>query len=151
MRKQTRRKVYNLVNPIQFAMVGAATLPRKTLNDLRLKELAALDAMTKGQGTVSDWAILVDCMNLCEVMGKNGIGPEVLPVCEKVQETLHKAALHYEKTKRMVLDGPGIQAIRDLLEYADLQQASIPRSDFEKMIQKTINITRTGQNVVRIQ
>lgn len=28
MRKQTRRKVYNLVNPIQYAMVGASLLSR---------------------------------------------------------------------------------------------------------------------------
>jgi hypothetical protein len=53
---------------------------------------------------------------------------------------------------RMGLNGIGIQAIRDLLEYADLQQQSIPRSEFEKMIKKTKdNIRSHNDRVVEIK
>jgi hypothetical protein len=84
-------------------------------------------------------------------MAKAGVGPEVLPVCEKAQEALHKAAMRYQETMRMVLDGEGIQALRELIEYADLQQASIPRGEFEKYIQKTRNyIKSNGDRVVEI-
>ena len=98
--------------------------------------------MTKGAGTVTDWQTLVDVLNLAETMGKHGVGAEVLPVCEKAQDSLHKAAMRYQETKKMGLDGEGIQAIRDLIEYADLQQSSIPRSEFEKYIQKTKDYIR---------
>ena len=111
-------------------------------------EYSALEAITKGQGTVADWRTLVDVLNLSEMMGKNGVGPEVLPICEKAQESLHKAAMRYQETMRMGLDGQGIKACRDLIEYADLQQGSISRSEFERYIQKTKDHIRSNSNLV---
>jgi len=111
-------------------------------------EYSALEAITKGQGTVGDWRTLVDVLNLSEMMGKNGVGPEVLPICEKAQESLHKAAIRYQETMRMGLDGQGIKACRDLIEYADLQQGSISRSEFERYIQKTKDHIRSNSNLV---
>ena len=149
MRKKTKRKViWNLVNPIGHAMVGAAITPRQTLDKLRFLEYSALDAITKGMGTVQDWRTLVDVLNLSEVMGKAGLGPEVLPVCAKAQEGLHKAAMRFQETGKMGLDGPSITAIRDLIEYADLQQASISRAEFERYVQKTRNYIKSNSDRV---
>jgi len=151
MRKRTIRKQWVLLNPITHAIVGAAITHRERLDKLRMLEYSALDAITRGQGTVTDWRTLVDVLNLAEMMGKNGVGPEVLPICEKAQASLHKAAMRYQETMRMGLDGVGIQAIRELIEYADLQQSSIPRSEFEKYIQKTKNYIKShGDRVVEI-
>ena len=147
-RKRTKRKTWALLDPIQHAVIGAAITPRQTLDKLRFLEYTALDAITKGMGTIQDWRTLVDVLNLSEVMAKNGIGPEVLPVCAKAQEALHKAALRYEETKKMCLDGPGNQAIRELIEYADLQQASISRSDFEKYVKKTRDYIKSNSDRV---
>jgi hypothetical protein len=152
MRKKTKRKHWNLVDNVTHAMVGASITQRDKLDKLRLLEYSALDAMTKGQGTIHDWRVLVDVLNLSEMMGKSGVGPEVLPICEKAQESLHKAALRFQDTKQMGLDGQGIKSIRDLIEYADLQQGSISRSEFEKYIQKTKNyIKSNGDKVVEIE
>jgi len=151
MRKQVKRKVWALIDPCAHAIVGAAITPRATLDKLRFLEYSALDAITKGHGTVQDWRTLVDVLNLSEVMAKGGLGPEVLPVCAKAQEALHKAAMRYQETMKMGLDGVGIQAIRDLIEFADLQQSSIPRSEFEKYIVKTQNYIKShGNEVVEI-
>jgi hypothetical protein len=148
MRKRTKRKVWNLIDPIAHGIVGAAITPRATLDKLRFLEYSALDAITKGHGTVQDWRTLVDVLNLSEVMAKGGLGPEVLPVCAKAQEALHKAAMRYQETMRMGLDGPGIQAIRDLIEYADLQQASISRAEFERYVLKTRNYIKSNSDRV---
>jgi hypothetical protein len=148
MRKQTRRKIWALIDPIQHGIIGAAITPRQTLDKLRFTEYAALDAITKGMGTIQDWRTLVDVLNLSEMMAKNGIGPEVLPVCQQAQEALHKAAIRYQETMRMGLDGVGIKAIRDLLEYADLQQGSITRAEFERFVQKTKNYIKSNGNLV---
>ena len=151
MRKKTKRKVWSLIDNVTHAIVGASITQRDKLDKLRLLEYSALDAMTKGLGTVTDWRTLVDVLNLSEMMGKNGIGPEVLPICEKAQEGLHKAAMRYQETMKMGLDGQSIQAIRELIQYADLQQSSISRSEFEKYIQKTRNyIKSNGELVVEI-
>ena len=152
MRKRTKRKVWNLIDPLTHAIVGAAITQRDKLDKLRTLEYAALDAITRGKGTITDWRTLVDVLNLSEMMGKNGIGPEVLPICEKAQESLHKAAMRFQETKKMGLDGQGIQAIRDLIEYADLQQSSISRSEFERYIKKTKDYIRShGDKVVEIE
>ena len=152
MRKRTKRKVWNLIDPLTHAIVGAAITQRDKLDKLRTLEYAALDAITRGKGTITDWRTLVDVLNLSEVMGKSGIGPEVLPICEKAQESLHKAAMRFQETKKMGLDGQGIQAIRDLIEYADLQQSSISRSEFERYIKKTKDYIRShGDKVVEIE
>ena len=152
MRKKTKRKHWNLIDAVSHAIVGAAITQREKLDKLRLLEYSALDAITKGSGTVQDWRTLVDVLNLSETMARGGIGVEVLPVCEKAQESLHKAAMRYQETMRMGLDGEGIKAIRDLIEYADLQQSSISRSEFERYIQKTKDYIRShGDKVVEIE
>jgi hypothetical protein len=148
MRKTTKRKHWNLIDSVTHAIIGAAITQRDKLDKLRMLEYSALDSMTKGSGTVTDWRTLVDVLNLSEMMGKNGVGPEVLPICEKAQDSLHKAAMRYQETFRMGLDGQGIKAIRDLIEYADLQQSSIPRSEFERYIQKTKDHIRSNGNLV---
>ena len=151
MRKKTKRKHWNLIDPTVHAIVGASITQRDKLDKLRMLEYSALEAITKGQGTVGDWRTLVDVLNLSEMMGKHGVGPEVLPICEKAQESLHKAAMRYQETLQMGLDGEGIKACRDLIEYADLQQGSISRSEFERYIQKTKNYIRShGDKVVEI-
>lgn len=84
-------------------------------------------------------------------MARGGIGPEVLPVCQKAQEGLHKAAIRYQETLQLGLDGQTIQACRDLIQFADLQQGSISRSEFERYIQKTKDYIRShGDKVVEI-
>jgi hypothetical protein len=152
MRKQCRRKIWSTeTNAIAHAIAGAAITTRDILDGLRLRELAALEAVIKGHGTVNDWQILCDLLNVAEMMGKQGVGPEVLPICEEVHRALHEAALRYERTRKIGLDGKGIQAIRELMEYADLQQSSVSRSEFERYIQKTHNYLRSGgKDVVEI-
>jgi hypothetical protein len=149
MRKRTKRKVWALIDPIQHGIIGAAITQRDKLDKLRMLEYSALDAITKGQGTIHDWRTLVDVLNLSETMARNGIGKdEVLPVCEKAQKALHEAALRFQSTKRMGLSGEGIQSIRDLIQYADLQQSSISRSEFEKYILKTKNYIKSNNDLV---
>lgn len=113
-----------------------------------MTEWSALESMTKGKGTIQDWRTLVDVLNLAEMFGRQGIGPEVLPICEKAQEGLHKAALRYQSTMQMGLDGPTIEALRDLIEFADLQQGSVPRSQFERLVEKTRNYIKGNSNQV---
>jgi hypothetical protein len=151
MKKKCKRKVYPLLNSLVHGLAGAAVADSKSLDKLRLSELSAIDAMTKGMGTTEDWRWLADICNIAETMGKSGIGPEVLPYCEAVQKALLEAADRYQKTGKMGLSGVGITKIKDLWEYHDLQRTSIARSEYERMIQKTINHIRSkGKDVVEV-
>jgi hypothetical protein len=151
MKKKCKRKVYPLLNSLAHAIAGAAVADSKSLDKLRISELSAIDAMTKGMGTVEDWRWIADVCNIAETMGKAGIGPEVLPYCDEAQKALLEAADRYQKTGKMGLSGVGITKIKDLWAYHDLQRTSIARSEYERMIQKTINyIQSKGKHVVEI-
>lgn len=137
MRKQTKRKFWKLIDPIRHAILGAGITQNHLLDKLRLTELASIDAMTRGLGTLQDWQELTDMMNISEVMALDGVGPEVLPHCQQAQNALEQAALRYQSTMHMGLSGTGINALRDVFEYHDLQRRSISRSEYEKYIIKT--------------
>ena len=152
MRKKCKRKVWSTsINPLAHAIAGAAVADNAALDKLRLCELSAIDAMTKGMGTPHDWRWLADVLNIAETMAKHGIGPEVLPYCEDAQKALLEAKERFDKTGKMGLSGAGIKAIKELWEYHDLQRTSVARSEYERMIQKTINHVRShGKDVVEV-
>jgi len=152
MRKQCRRKVWSTaINPIAHAMAGAAVTDESSLNKLRLGELSALEAMRMGKGTLEDWRLLVDMLNITQTFIRHGIGPEAREDCQKAQESLYNAAKRYEKTKRMGLDGVGIKALQEVHTWHDLQRTSVARSVYEDMIEKTRNYIKSkGREVVEI-
>lgn len=148
MRKQCRRKVWNKVNPIEYAITGAAITSEDKLDKLRLSELSAIESMVKGNATTGDWRVLVDMLNIAETMGNSGLGIEVLPVCEIVQKEMEAAAHRYEKTRKMGLTGTGIRFIKELYALHDLQRTSVSRSEYERMIEKTMNYLRSNNHRV---
>ena len=153
MRKHCRRRIWSTsINPIAHAIAGACVADTASLNELRKNELKSLEAMKSGEAGVQEWQILCDMMNIAEMMGKNGIGPEVLDHCKAATEALHRAAKRYEATKKMGLSGEGLRALGDIMEYHDLQRTSVSRSQYEKMIQKTTNYIKShGKNVTHIE
>jgi hypothetical protein len=48
----------------------------------------------------------------------------------------------------MGLDGAGIQALREVYEWHDLQRTSVARSIYEQMIEKTRNRIKSKANEV---
>jgi hypothetical protein len=152
MKKRCKRQIWSTtINPIAHAIAGASVADKKSLDKLRLCELAAIDNMVNGRATTEDWRWLADVCNIAETMGKSGIGPEVLPYCQESQKALLEAAERYQKTGKMGLSGLGLTSIKEMWEYHDLQRTSIARSDYEKMIRKTANYIKSkGKDVVEI-
>lgn len=149
MRKRTRRKIWSTeINPIAHAIAGACITDEVSLNKLRLSELAAIDAMSRGLAGIEDWRLLADMVNICETLADSGIGPEALPHCKLLQDDMIVAAERYEKTKKMGLSGIGLKAARDVFSYHDVQRASISRGEYERMIQKTRGRIMSGHHKV---
>jgi len=139
MKKSCKRKVWSLVNPIRHAIEGVAPPQGAKLDLLRTHELSAIEAFRTGTATVHEWSKVVGMMNLCEHMAHRGIGPEAIEVCDEAYKHLMEAAKRYEKTHKMGLTGPGLQCVRDLYEYHDLQRTSVSLSVYEKHIFDTAN------------
>lgn len=147
-RKRCIRKHYTTApgfNPILHAILGAAITDKESSDKLLLRELSALESITHGTGSEQDWRDLVDVVNLCAEAMRMGIGREAYDACKQAKESLEEAAHRYKATGRMGLTGAGIQAIRDTIEYHDLQRRSIARSQYELIIKKTADRVRSNR------
>jgi hypothetical protein len=150
MRKQCKRKVYQLIDCVSHAIAGAGITTDDFLKQLKDKELAAIEAMRTGNATVYTWQELVDMNNICQVMARNGIGPEALVDCMIAEIELKHAAKRFESTGRMLLTGPGLKAINEVLEWHHLQRTSVSRSKYDRMIEKTRNKIRSRSKDVTV-
>lgn len=150
MRKRTVRRVWKLVNPIDFAIAGASITPRDELDRLLARELSSLDDFTHGRASLQQWHDLASVVNLCETLAHEGVGPEALESCAKAQDALIDSAKRFTKIQRFGLTGEGIQALRDVIEFHDLQRSSIPRSQYEKAIRLTTARVKSGYRVVDV-
>lgn len=151
MRKRCIRKVWALVNPIQHAMDGAAITPRKQLDQLLARELASLDAFAKGKARMAEWSDMANVNNITQTLAGMHIGREALPDCHKAEAALIEAAERFQRTGRMGLSGPGIQALRDVIEWHDLQRSNIPRSKYEEAIRLTAARIKSGHATVDLE
>ena len=149
-RKHTRRKVYALTNPITLAIAGAAVTDTASLDRLRMLELTALESFRMGRATKSDWKALADVLNIAQTMAESGIGQEVLGVCARAQEALSETHDRFKRTGRLGFSGPELQALRELLEYHDLQRTSVSRSQYERSIKRTADRIRSAAPEVRV-
>lgn len=136
-RKQCKRRVWALINPIQHATEGASYTPESLLDKLRTRELSAIEAFRTGRARLQEWSDMTALLNLCETMAHGGIGPEALDACALAEAELLSAAKRFESTKRMGMTAQGLEAFRNLYEFHDLQRQSIPRGQYEFWIKKT--------------
>ena len=147
-RKRTVRRVWQKINPIEHALAGCRITPKSDLDKLLMRELSALDDMTNGRAGLQQWHDLANVVNLCETLAHEKVGAEALESCGAAQDALIEAAMRFQRTQRMGLSGVGIQAVRNVIEYHDLQRSSIPRSQYEKAIRLTAAMVKSGYATV---
>ena len=143
MKKKKHRKQYLKINPLLYAIEGAALIDKESLDGLRFGELAAIEAFRTGSAGIEDWKAMSEIRNLCESMAKDGIGPEALEAIPPVDEALLDAAHRYHTTGKMGTTGPGLKAFRDIYEYHDLQRQAVSRSTYERHIARIVNKIRS--------
>lgn len=150
MKKHCKRKVYALVNPILHAMQGAAITPSATLDQLRLRELSAVESFRTGQANRDDWRTVADFLNICETLASDGVGPEALEACQRAQSALSEAHRRNREQGRLAVTGPELQAMRDCYEFHDLQRTSIARSQYEQAIKRTADRIRSAHPSLKV-
>lgn len=133
-----------------MAIEGACITPQETLKTLTDRESEAIDAMMKGKGNLRYWQDIVDMNNVCQTMGRNGIGPECLVDCMMAEIELKAAAKRYEKTGKMGLTAVGIKSVQNVQEWHKLQRASVSRKEYERQIAKTLSKLRSRSSEVEV-
>lgn len=150
MRKQCKRKIWKLVDPIAHAIAGACITTDDCLDPLMEGEKNAIEDMRTGKADVYTWQKLVDMNNICQVMAHQGIGPEAIPDTIMAEIELKHAAKRFESTGKMLLTETGLRAINEVLEWHHLQRTSISRSEYERMLEKTRNKIRSRSKDVTV-
>lgn len=150
-RKQCKRKHYAVGgNVVNVAIRRASYIGDDMLAELGELEGKALSAFMDGTATVENWRTLADIVNVAETMSDHGIGPEVLVAAEDLQKHLLDAKDRYERTKRMGLTGPGLQSVRNLLEFHQLQRTAVPLGRYMEMVTATYNRIRSAHPRVKV-
>jgi len=148
MRKRCVRKVWALLSTVDHAISGARITSREDLDKLLARELSSLDAFAHGKAQMSEWVDMAHVNNLTQTLAGMGIGTEAMPDCHKAEDGLIDAARRFQETGRMGLNGPTIQALRDVIEWHDLQRSSIPRSQYEEAIRLTAARIKSGHATI---
>lgn len=113
-----------------------------------MRELASLEALTHGQGALQEWHDMATVNNVAQTLACMGVGREVMPHCHLAEDALIEAAHRYQKTGKFGLTGQGIQALRDVIGYHDLQRASISRAEYERALKLTTARIASGHATI---
>lgn len=146
-RKKTKRRVYTTApgfNPVQYAIEGAAPLPADSLAKLRLLDLGSLDSFARGCASMQDLTNLMVALNCSELLAREGVGPEALPICDAAEQVLTAANDRRIATGAIGTDEAGIDALRELCAIYDVQRQCITRSRYEKLLKRVEAIMRSG-------
>lgn len=100
-----------------------APIARRNQVDVVLQVQAALDALRKGHGTWEHCNTLAEASNYSLLFCEKGIGPEYLGVTHEAQDALIRIKERANRTRRYVADGPGLQALVDLVDLYEQQLA----------------------------
>ena len=142
------RTVWQKVDPLAHAISRASIPTPKQRDELSLLELSSLDAFTRGAATIAEWSDLVNACNIAQTLAGKGIGREAMPDLLRAEEALLEAAHRYEATARMGLTGPGIQAMRTMLEWHDAQREVITVKQYSEALRLTDARIRSGYATV---
>lgn len=133
MRKQCKRKVWALVNPINHAITGASITAETDLDRLRLIELSAIESFRMGKATEQEWHQLAGMLNLAEVMGDD------TGAILAAQDALRQANRRKNEGKTLGLTGPELEALRLAYAVHEQQRTGISRKEYEESIRRTVN------------
>lgn len=143
MRKRTKRKVVVPMNPISLAIEGAGITLQTKLDELRMRELAAIDAFSIGKGYIKAWYDLRTMIHVSREMALNKVGPEALPACDKALALLESTTMIHPETEVMFVPPETIDAVKEMFAFYDLQRQSVSRAAYERFIAQALNRVRS--------
>ncbi len=132
-------------DPIACAIAGARVTDASILDELRMRELLAIDAFKLGHATQDDWRTVAGMSNIAEALVLLGVGrDDVQPAVEATQAALQDAHARYLETGRVATTGPGLQAMRDLYAWHDAQRTACARSTYERALKLAMDRIKGG-------
>lgn len=133
-------------NPIEDAIRFSQPIQGKDLADLRKKDNAAIGALARGEANHLDWQWLSEMVNVAEVMAKDGMGVELIPIAAEAQVLLAKVYVRRKKEGTWTLTPDEVWGMREFYEWQDLQRQSVPLGVYKGYLKRAQDINRTGNS-----
>ena len=136
--------------PIEIAVRGAAVMPQASRDELQLIELAALDSMARGAGTVRDIQKMADVSNvagvLCKVFKIGGRDTAIALIEGEI--AIINCAARMEITGVASLEGAELEAVRDMLSWAHAQRDVVGRKVYLDALKLTMAQIKGNHNTI---
>lgn len=133
--KKKHRPTAYQINPLAMLRDHSTeTLSPSQLRDLMIGVHSSLKSIEDGQGAENDVIQLAIASNIALVLAENGMGAEFIPEVKEAQRYILVLQAQHEQEGVLALAGPGITAIRRMLELHDEQIKLAPEGDMRRAL-----------------
>jgi hypothetical protein len=125
-----------LVNPVAYVLESFRPVKNHDsyLIDLKIKNHAAMQALTKGLASRSDMDVLINMVNVCEALYRLGFGEDYGDVVQQGLDALHDVGGRGLQAGRFILKAHEMSHLNLVMELHDAQMEIITIKDMEKVV-----------------
>lgn len=137
MRKRSKYRPKGVIlNPMAYVMEGMVPVAKhgSFLVDLKIKNHAAMSALTHGVAVRQDIDVLINALNVAEALYRMGFGREYKDVVQQGLQALHDVAVRGATTGRFILTGPEMTNLNLVIELHDAQLDLCTVKDMERAV-----------------
>jgi len=137
MRKRSKYKPKRvLLNPVGYVMESLSPVRSHTsfMVDLKIKNHAALDSLTKGVATRTDIDTLIAMGNVTEAFARMGFGKDYSDVVKQGLLALRAVGARGVETGRFILKAAEMTALNEFMELHDAQMEVVTLKDMDAAI-----------------
>jgi hypothetical protein len=137
MRKRSKyRPKHVLLNPVGYVMEGLSPVRSHVsfMVDLKIKNHAALDSLTKGVATRTDIDTLISMGNITEAFARMGFGSAYEEVVKEGLLALRAVGKRGAESGRFILKAAEMTALNEFMELHDAQMEVVTLRDMDEAI-----------------
>jgi hypothetical protein len=137
MRKRSKYKPKPvLLNPMGFVMENLSPVRSHTafMLDLKIKNHAALEALTKGNASRADIDTLVAMGNVTEAFARMGFGKDYSDVVKQGLQSLRSVGARGAAANLFILKAAEMSALNEFMELHDAQMEVVTLKDMDAAI-----------------
>lgn len=147
---QAKRHAMNLTtNPVWRAFAKVPMSQAQQV-DIALAARIAFEEVSHGRGIDDHIDTLACAANVSLVLAERGYGPECEPKIIEAQAALMRIKARQQQGKAIGLDGPGAQALRDLMDTHEQQIEHAGKAEVASALIE-INTRRVTGQVMSVQ
>jgi 5-formyltetrahydrofolate cyclo-ligase len=125
-----------LINPLAYVLESLKPVKDHDsyLIDLKIKNHAAMEVLTKGRAMRADMDVLISMVNVVEALYRLGFGEDYGDVVQQGLDALHEVGKRGLQTGRFILKAHEMSQLNMIMELHDAQMEVITVKDMEKAV-----------------